>query len=376
MPFTGNAVPIRVAIDGTPLIGERTGIGHVTFELLCALAKRDDIAPIAFAVSRTGRDDVGRDLPPGVDLGTSWLPARVVRPLWTRFDWPRIEHWTGRVDVVHATNFAAPPARAPVIVTVHDLTYAHSPDLVSEDTRRFIDDLVRRAVSRGAIVHTVSEFVAAEMREHYDLEANRVRCVYPGLAHVGGGDADAGRRAAGVDQYLLALGQIEPRKNYPTLVRAFDRIAADHPAVGLVIAGPGGWDQDAFDAARDAARSRDRIRWLGYVPDDVRRDLLAGARGFVYPSRYEGFGHPPLEAMSVGVPTVSSNAGALPEILGDAALMTDADDEVALAAAITKLLDDEAMRAALVARGHARVARYTWTRAADDFAAFYAEVAE
>jgi glycosyltransferase involved in cell wall biosynthesis len=372
---TGNAVPIRVAIDGTPLIGERTGIGHVTFQLLSALATRDDIQPIAFAVSRTGRDDIGRGLPPGIELGTSWLPARVVRPLWTRFDWPRIEHWTGPVDVVHATNFAAPPARAPVIVTIHDLTYAHSPDLVSEDTRRFIDDLVRRALRRGAVVHTVSEFVATEMRDHYDLAAERVRCVYPGLADVSGGDAVAGRRVAGTEQYLLALGQIEPRKNYPTLVRAFDRVAPQHPGVGLVIAGPAGWDQDAFDAACHAARARDRIRWLGYVSDDVRRDLLAGARGFVYPSRYEGFGHPPLEAMSVGVPTVSSNAGALPEILGDATLMVDVHDEQAFAAAISRLLADDGTRADLVARGRARVARYTWARAAGDFSALYADVA-
>jgi glycosyltransferase involved in cell wall biosynthesis len=367
-------LPIRVAIDGTPLIGERTGIGHVTDNLLRALAARDDVVPIAYAVTRTGRADLRRDLPPGVAAGTSWLPARVVRPLWTRFDLPRIEHWTGPVDVVHATNFAAPPSRAPVVVTVHDLTFAHSPELVSDDTRRFVDDLLRSALARGAVVHVVSDFVGAEVREHYSLPLERVRRVYPGLGHVAGGDPVAGRRTAGADQYVLALGQVEPRKNYPLLVRAFDRAAEHHPSAHLVIAGPDGWDQDAFEGARRAAARSGRIRWLGYVSDATRSDLLAGAQAFVYPSRYEGFGHPPLEAMTAGVPAITSNAGALPEILGDAALMVDRDDEGALADALARVLEDPILRAELVRKGHERAARYSWLQAADDFAALYRDV--
>jgi alpha-1,3-rhamnosyl/mannosyltransferase len=174
---------------------------------------------------------------------------------------------------------------------------------------------------------------------------------------------------------VLALGTVEPRKNLPALVRAFTAVAASDPEVRLVVAGPDGWDQARFDAAVDASPNRDRIVRLGYVTNAQRRDLLAGATVFAYPTLYEGFGLPPLEAMAAGVPVLAARAGSLPEVLGDAAQLVDPHDDDELAGGLSRLLAEPDARAALVARGHAQVARYTWPATAERFAQLYRAVA-
>jgi glycosyltransferase involved in cell wall biosynthesis len=365
--------PLRVAVDGTPLLGNRTGVGHVTAELLRSLATRPDIAPVAYAVTWRGRAELQRALPRGVDSATALFPARLTRELWPRIPFPRVEWWTGPVDVVHGTNFVGPPARAPVIVTVHDLTFARFPELCTADALRY-PQLIERAIDRGATIHVVSDFVGDEVRAEFGLPETRVVRVYPGLGVAPGGDPSRGRASAGRDRYVLALGAIEPRKNLPVLVRAFDQLAARDPEVALVVAGPDGWGVREFDAACAAARHHERIHRLGYVTDEARRDLLAGASVFAYPSIYEGFGHPPLEAMTNGVPVVASRAGALPEVLGDAARLVDPHDERALADALAVLLTDDRERAELVERGKTRAATFAWELAGDEFVRMYRSV--
>lgn len=367
--------PLRLALDAGPLLGPRTGVGHVTARLFEELAPRTDIEVRGFVISRTGRRDLGTVLPPGVTAGTSPLPARVAHALWARVPWPTVEHWTGPVDVVHSPNFVAPPSRAPVIVSVHDLAFAHSPELCRPEAAALVP-LLRRAIARGVVIHTGSDFVAEEIREFFALPPERVVRVYSGIAGTAiTGDAAAGRRLAGGDRYVLALGTVEPRKNLPGLVRAFAALAARDPEVRLVVAGPDGWGVEAFAAAVAAAAHRERIVRLGYVSEQQRVDLLAGAGVLGYPSIYEGFGHPPFEAMRAGVPVVTTRAGSLPEVVGDAALFVDVGDDDGLASALEQALTDDALRAQLVARGHVRVEQFPWSRAADDFVALYLRVA-
>ena len=174
---------------------------------------------------------------------------------------------------------------------------------------------------------------------------------------------------------MLAVGTLEPRKNLPTLVAAFDAMAAEEPDVALVIGGPDGWGAAEFNAAVNRASHRDRIRRLGWLEDGARGDLLAGAAALAYPSRYEGFGFPPLEAMQAGVPVVASTAGSLPEVLGDGAVLVDPDDVDALAAALGRVVRDEALANELTRRGRARADGYRWDRAAEAFVATYQRVA-
>ena len=219
-----------------------------------------------------------------------------------------------------------------------------SPELCRPETLSY-EPLLRQAIARGALVHAVSDFVAAEVRDYFNLPEHRVVRVYAGIAATADGDAVAGRELAGGASYVLAIGTVEPRKNLPTLVRAFDRVAADDDGVMLVVAGPDGWGTQPFADAVAHARFGVRIRRLGYVTNAQRSDLLAGAAVLAYPSLYEGFGHPPFEAMAAGVPVVTARAGALPEAVGDAAVLVDPTDVDALADALSRVLTDPALRA-------------------------------
>jgi glycosyltransferase involved in cell wall biosynthesis len=359
-----------VAIDVTSLAGARTGVGHVTAAIVEHLAARPDVSLVAYAVSGNRKLGAELALPPGVALRVTGTPARVLFEAWRRAPAPRIDRWTGPVDVVHGTNFVVPPTRAAALVTVHDLTFLRRPELVSAASRRY-DGLLRAAVRRGASVHVFSDTVGDEAVELLGCPRDRVVRIHPGIAATDAGDAAAGRRVAGADRYVLALGTVEPRKNYPRLVAAFDRVAATDPAVRLVIAGSDGWGIDTFaDAVRSAAHG-DRVVRLGYVSDADRRDLLAGAAALAYPSLDEGFGHPPLEAMCAGIPVVAARAGSLPEVLGDAAVLADPESVDALAAALTDVLTDTALRDRLVAAGRVRAGRYTWASATDALVACY-----
>lgn len=365
---------LRVTLDGTPLLGPRTGIGEVVAGLLPRLAADPALDCSAYALTWRGRADLDAATPDGVRAATRPIPARFARRNWLRGDWPRIEAWTGRVDVVHATNYVAPPAKAPVVVSVYDLGFIRFPELVNDDALQ-LPTLLRRSFARGAVAHATSDFVAAEICAEFGLPAQRVVRVYPGIPPITGGDAARGRRAAGVERYVLAMCTIEPRKNLPVLVDAFDAVAADDPDVALVVAGQDGWGTEAFTDACARSTHRDRIHRLGYVDDRTRADLLSGAALLAYPSRYEGFGFPPLEAMVAGVPVVASTAGAVPEVVGDAALLVDPDDLDGLASAILRALTDDTLRAALIERGNAQVARFSWDDTARGMIALYRELA-
>jgi glycosyltransferase involved in cell wall biosynthesis len=318
------------------------------------------------------------------------MPARPLHLLWRRSDHPALEWFVGDVDVVHGTNYVVPPTRrAARVVTVHDLTVWRYPQMTNPATLAF-PDFVRRALDGGAWVHTHTRFVADEVIAELGADPGRVRVVYPGVPGEAAGDdsgapggsgARAGAHGApiplpeGARRYVLAVGTIEPRKDYPGLVRAFDLIAGDHPDVALVVVGGEGWGAGAFTDALGAARWRDRVVRPGFLSDARLRDVLARASVLAYPSVYEGFGFPPVEAMAAGVPVVATAAGSVPEVVGDGALLVAPGDPDALAAALAGVLDDEEERRALVSRGRARAGKYTWDRCGTGLASLYADAA-
>lgn len=359
---------MRIAVDATALLDPPTGIGTFTDRLLCGLRDRSDVDPVAYAASWRGRDRLTAAVPSGVATVTRPLPARPARALWRRVDRPPIEWWTGPATVVHGPNFVVPPTRrAAAVVTVHDLTTVHHPELCDRSTLAY-PVLVQRAIDRGAWVHTVSAFVADEVRQFFRVDPDRVVTVHNGLDPAPASD---GPRNPARPPTILALGTVEPRKDLPGLVEAFDRIAGRHPTLRLVVAGQDGWGVADFDRAVAAARHRDRIDRLGWVDDERRRSLLADATVLAYPSRYEGFGLPPLEAMAVGTPVVATRAGALPEVLGDAAEMVPVGDIEALADGLERVITDDALVAGLVERGRRRAARYDWTTCVDGIVDLY-----
>jgi len=373
----GRTARLRVALDATPLLGRPTGIGMFCRGALGSLAGRPEVAVQAYAVSWRRRGGIDAHLPAGVGAAQRPMPARPLQALWARGAVPPLEWFVGPVDVVHGTNFVVPPTRrAATVVSVHDLTPVHHPELCNAATLAY-PGLIRRALGRGAWVQADSAFVAAEVSEAFDLAPARVRVVHPGVPPLPRPEpGEAGLVDAllpdGCGRFVLSVGTAEPRKDLPGLVRAFDRLAVTD--VALVLAGPPGWGEAALTEAISQAGSRARIVQTGWVEDSVRAALYRRASVLAYPSLYEGFGFPPLEAMAAGVPVVATRAGSLPEVLGDAALLVEPGDHEGLAAALASALDDAALRQQLVARGTAQAARFSWDRCGDGLVQLYGDV--
>ena len=254
---------LRVALDATSLIDTRTGVGTFTAELLARLARRPDLDVTAFAVTAGGREAMAAELPAGVAAVRRPMVARPLRWCWRRSDRPPIEWWTGAVDVVHGPNFVVPPARrAAEVVTVHDLTCVRFPELCTHDVLAG----ARRCCggpSPGARGCTPCRSSSPpRCVEAFGVDPARVVAVPNGAprpCRPRRRPAPVGRALAGGERYVLALGTVEPRKDLPTLVRAFDALAGDDPDLRLVLAGPDGWGAEQVTAAIAAARHGDRI---------------------------------------------------------------------------------------------------------------------
>jgi glycosyltransferase involved in cell wall biosynthesis len=362
---------IRVAIDVTPTIGSLTGIGHHVVGLVEALgAYRPDIELVPVVMSWKGRHAGGASHRP--------LPAKV-RELWMRGDVPPIEWFTGSVDVVHGTNFVVPPARrAAEIVTIHDLTPIRFPELTLEANRAF-GPLIQRAVKRGAWVHAVSHSVAAEIAEWIPDASDRIKTVYAGIPtpsspSLEGLSADVRALLASDRRVVLSVGTEEPRKGLLTLIEAMKSVGscADLNDVVFVHAGAQGWQTDAIDIAVNAlGPMKRRFIRLGYVTAAQRSALLDRADVFVYPSLYEGFGIPPLEALAAGAPVIVSDLPVFTEVLGDAARRFPVGDAVALAETIGNVLERGGSNENPIMLPTEVVGRYRWDQMADGIADLY-----
>lgn len=357
---------LRVAIDATPLIGNRTGIGQFTSGLIGALHGQPGLETVEFAMTWRGRASGARP-----------LPARPARAVWRRVDWPPIEWWTGRVDVVHGTNYVVPPTRrAGAIASVHDLSAVRFPHLCTADTLEY-PGLIRRALRRGAHIHCDSRFIANEMVEWSGCDPAIVHIIHPGIPTISVQPGSA-RHATPFEgrPYILTLGTIEPRKDHLTLLRAFTAVAQANSDLLLVVAGADGWGPSFASMLTSVPEEfRSRIVREAAVDDNRRDTLLLHAQVLVYPSVYEGFGFPPLEAMTVGIPVVATNAGSLPEVLGDGATLVSVGDGDGLAAQVVRLNDDSAARADQIERGRRRAAAFNWEKCATEMADLYAAVA-
>lgn len=368
---------LSVGFDATPLLGRPTGVGAFCAGALGGLSALPLVDVSAFAVSWRRRRGIATLVPPGVSTRQRAMPARPLHAAWGRFSQPPVEWFIGPHDVVHGSNFVVPPtSRAARVVTVHDLTVVLYPELCDAATLAF-PALVRRAAAEGAWVHTPSQFVADQVVAELAVDPERVRSVHHGIPRLPGARTQPGGAPValpeGCGRYVLAIGTIEPRKDYPLLVEAFGPVAAAHPDVALVIIGAEGWGAERFRAAVAASPARARIVRPGYLDDGTVAAALANASALAYPSLYEGFGFPPLQAMAAGVPVVATSAGAIPEVVGDGALLVDPGDPDGLAGAISRILDGGTDVDQLVERGRLRSEGFTWERCAQGLSELYGD---
>jgi glycosyltransferase involved in cell wall biosynthesis len=285
------------------------------------------------------------------------------------------------VDLLHVTYVAPPVSRCRRVVTVHDISFDKYPAFFSLRDRLMLSSLVPLSMRRASRVITVSQHARLEILERYKLAAHRVAVTYEAAAEQyrpvtdRAVLADVQRRYRLPSSFILALGNLQPRKNLARLVDAYShaRQQGHLDGVHLVLAGKAMWRQsELFERAQGSGYGGD-IVFPGYIADADLPALFSAALAYVYPSLYEGFGLPPLEAMACGAPVICSNAASLPEVTGDAALSFEPHDTAALTAALIRVHVDRELAAELRQRGLRQAARFSWTRCADETLAVYQE---
>lgn len=357
---------LRVGFDIGPLFGERTGIGYAVDAMRSALLQRDDVKLRDYLLSFRAR--------PGSNVRRLPLPAALAHRLWAKGDWPRADRWLGDMSIVHGTNYVVPPCSIPRLVSVYDCWFLRSPRDAQPAVAR-AGQVLQRAVADGAVVHTSSHASTRAVREL--MPGARVVTVYLGALPLPPPPPRAPISGLDGAPFVLAVGKLERRKNLPALVKAFGELTTTIPELHLVLAGSDGDDRAAIDTAIDSLGSAsNRVSFAGRIEDDVRSWLLHHASLLAYPSLDEGFGFPLLDAMQAGLPIVASNVGSIPEVGGEAVLLSDPTDIATLASNMRVALTDSAARDRLVAAGGVRWREFTWEKCAAELAGVYRQVAD
>lgn len=379
----GDGLP-RVAVEATTLSGRLAGIGHYT-AALCQQLAADEGATLAYFTARSWAQEPPRQ--PGL---------RIPRPLQWRKRIPlgrelqfvlqgrqlaRLERiwWP---DLILGPSFVLPRAKAPSVLVVHDLSHLRYPEVHPPARVAFLNRHLRPAMARAGAVLTDSRFTEAELLHYFPEVAGRAHVVYPGISgrFASAPTAEVETALDGIllgdeRRFFLFLSTLEPRKNLAGLLAAYAALpAAIRGAHPLVLVGQMGWQETNFAAILMGMLARGEVRMLGYLRDELLPALYRRALALVYPSLYEGFGLPPIEAMATGCPVLVANVSALPEVCGDAALYCDPLDVRSITAAMRRLAEDEVLRARLAAAGPARAALYTWEAAAAQALAVMREV--
>jgi glycosyltransferase involved in cell wall biosynthesis len=318
-----------------------------------------------FLVCRHPADRVAAvGLPPAATVRLPW-PGRLATRTWVTLRSPRLPSGLlDTLDLVHATSAAVPPVRGrPLVATVHDLAFRRHPDAYPAAGRRYHDRSARIVAGEAARILVPSEATARDLAELYAVDRGRVTIVPLGVeppAHPDHRGAARLLHDLGVrGPFLLAVGTLEPRKNLPRLLAAFGEVTDELADHWLVVVGPVGWGP----RLRPTWESF-RVKLAGPVADAILHALYQRADGLAYPSLYEGFGLPVLEAMAHGVPVLTSDRSSLPEVAGDAALLVDPLDRGAIAKGLVRLLSDGELRRRLKTAGPRRAAGFTWPAAA------------
>jgi glycosyltransferase involved in cell wall biosynthesis len=379
---------MRVAIDYSAAVNQRAGIGRLVRNQVLALAELDQDNEYRLVYARPNRGSVPQ-FPRAhnfscreVQLRERWLTI-----LWHRAKLPVPADWfSGPVDVYHCPDFVLPPLRhARGILTVHDLAFLMRPDCADSRLRTYLEEVVPRSVKRADFIIADSENTRNDLVVLLGVRPSSIAVVPGGVEdrfrpitdpeelrrarlHLGVGDAP----------FVLAIGVLEPRKNLNRLMDAFlglkqrSGLPSD---LKLVLAGGKGWLFDGIFEHHAASPVRDDILLPGFVPEALLPAMYSAAAVLAFPSLYEGFGLPLLEAMACGTPVVASRASCLPELADGAAVLIDPNDVDGLSLALEQAIGDAALRARLIEQGRQRVAQYSWRRAAERLLEVYQQVA-
>jgi glycosyltransferase involved in cell wall biosynthesis len=349
---------MRILVDYRPALRARTGVGEYIRQLVRAYTAthHDDVAVFTSSWKDRPAPTLGAEI--RASVVDRHVPVAVLNYLWHRLEWPPVETLAGPVDVVHAAHPLLIPSRdGAQVVTIHDLFFLDHPERVRGEIRRDYPARAPAHARRADAIITSSVRTQRLIVERLGVAQDRVYCCPPGAPVW----KTLGRSPnVPSNGYVLLLGTLEARKNVGVILDAFSRLAQAGPAPRLVMAGAATADADQWLVRVSQPPLIDRVKYVGYIRDEQREELFAGARALVLPSLDEGFGLTALEAMSAGVPVLASSRGSLPEVVGNGGLLMDPHDAEAWASAIDRVSRDETWARELGCAGLERAKAFTW----------------
>ncbi len=369
---------MRIGVDYTAAVRQKAGIGRYVRELFRHLGRIDRNNSYVLLVPR---DSSLHPLPPNFRYLRLPFSERLMYIFWQRLRIPLpAEAFTGHLDLFHSPDFVLPPlASATSILTIHDLSFLRLPECFTANLLNYLSRAVPRSVRKADFILADSGNTRRDLVELMGVPPEKVEVLYAGVGEeFRPSDGERARARYSLPRsFILSLGTLEPRKNFANLIRAFALVKRElGPGndLKLVIAGRKGWLYEEIFRAVEECGLEGEVVFPGYVEDEDLPSLYSAAELFVYPSLYEGFGLPPLEAMACGVPVVSSEAPPLPEILGDAALFFPPRDVEAMASAMERALMDRELRQRLRERGFARSSLFSWDDSARKLLEIYSHL--
>jgi O-antigen biosynthesis alpha-1,3-rhamnosyltransferase len=380
-------VALKLALDAIALTGPLTGIGQYVFHLAAGLLQRDDVDARMFyggEFSRTLRHGAPAHVGTQRAMVRNWVPKAYEISRWLRqrrFD-RGLHDQGGAFDVFHEPNYLPFRFDGPTVITVHDLSWIRYPQTHPAERVRIMDRLFEPALRRAALLITDSGFVRQEVIDTFGIAPDNIVSVPLGLdplfQPMGAAQTAPVLTPLQLEHgnYFLSVGTLEPRKNMTATLQAYARLPAAlrsrHP---LVIAGMKGWRTTALEQQLEPLIAAGQVRILGYLGRAELAAVTAGALAMVYPSIYEGFGLPPLEAMGCGVVPITSTVSSLPEVVGDTGLQVEPHDIDALAEAMARIAQDPQLRTSLSAAALTRARTFTWSRCVDETVEVYRRAA-
>lgn len=350
---------VRILVDYRPALRNRTGVGEYAHHMAASLARQAGTRDRITLFSSSWKDRLAPDSVPGAQTLDARVPVSLLNFAWHRLGWPAVELLGAEADVVWSMHpLLMPASDAARVVTIYDLFFLDHPEATVREVRRDYSALAADHAQRADGVIVISEYTRDQVANRLGVPLERIAVCRPGAP------AWAPRPEPTAAGPILHVGTVEPRKNVSALVKAYLHLARVRPDTPPLVFAGRVEPHATLLVDRDADIYRERVRYLGYVSDDERLRLYREASMLVLPSTDEGFGLPALEAMTLGIPVVASLRGALPEVVGDAGLLVDGDDRVALSAAMSRVLDEPDLRRELAERGIARSKMFDWDSSA------------